>query len=190
MSEFGGLCKHQNNPACAKSVRVFIVLKLDTIGWFSEAGLHERMPFVIFRARSRERSQRHFRADFWVLCFALLCFTLRITVKVEPRIAKQHKCHHCCSCKNYWGKGMEGGKKCLRCFLADRFASLWKKCVWGNPIAWATSNAFKVGSVKFSNSLSRLPLWRKYTPEVKAAKGLKWCRAKVQGVNNPAWTTQ
>ena len=34
------------------------------IGRFSEAGLHELMPFVIFRARSRERSQRHFRADF------------------------------------------------------------------------------------------------------------------------------
>ena len=36
------------------------------IGRFSEAGLHEWMPFVIFRARSRERSQRHFRPDFWV----------------------------------------------------------------------------------------------------------------------------
>ena len=33
-------------------------------GRFSEAGLHELMPFVIFRARSRERSQRHFRVDF------------------------------------------------------------------------------------------------------------------------------
>ena len=32
----------------------------------SEAGLHEWMPFVIFRARSRERPQRHFRADFRV----------------------------------------------------------------------------------------------------------------------------
>ena len=36
------------------------------IGRFSEAGLHEWMPFVIFRARSREKLQRHFRADFWV----------------------------------------------------------------------------------------------------------------------------
>ena len=33
---------------------------------FSEAGLHEWMSFVIFRARSLERLQRHFRADFWV----------------------------------------------------------------------------------------------------------------------------
>ena len=37
-----------------------------SIGWFSEAGLLKWMPFVIFRARSRKRSQRHFRANFWV----------------------------------------------------------------------------------------------------------------------------
>ena len=36
------------------------------IGRFSEAGLHEWMTFVIFSERSCERSQRHFRADFWV----------------------------------------------------------------------------------------------------------------------------
>ena len=43
------------------------------------------------------------------------CFTLCITVEVEPRIAKQYKC----SCKNYRGKGMEGGKKVsLNHFLA------------------------------------------------------------------------
>ena len=46
---------------------------------------------------------------------------LRITVEVEPRIAKQYKCQYCCSCKNYRGKGMEGGKKVsLRHFLADQ----------------------------------------------------------------------
>ena len=34
------------------------------IGRFSEDGLHKYMPFVIFRARSHERSQCHFQADF------------------------------------------------------------------------------------------------------------------------------
>ena len=34
-----------------------------------------------------------------------------IKIEAEPRIVKQYKCHHYCSCKNYWGKGMEGGKK-------------------------------------------------------------------------------
>ena len=49
------------------------------------------------------------------------CFTLCITMEVEPRIAKQYKCHHCCSCKNYRGKGMEGENKvALHCFLADQ----------------------------------------------------------------------
>ena len=44
-----------------------------------------------------------------------------ITVKVEPRVAKQYKCRYCCSCKNYRGKGMEGGKKVsLGRFLADQ----------------------------------------------------------------------
>ena len=39
------------------------------------------------------------------------CFTVCIIVEVEPRITKQSKCHYCCRCKNYRGKGMEGGKK-------------------------------------------------------------------------------
>ena len=49
-----------------------------------------------------------------------------ITLEVEPRIAKQYKCHHCCSCQNYRGKWMQGGKKVsLRSFLADqKIASL------------------------------------------------------------------
>ena len=34
-------------------------------------------------------------------------------MEIEPRTVKQYKCHHCCSCKNYGGKGMDGGKKCL-----------------------------------------------------------------------------
>ena len=41
------------------------------------------------------------------------CFTLCITMEIEPRIAKQYNCQHCCSCKTYRGKGVEGGKKCL-----------------------------------------------------------------------------
>ena len=39
---------------------------------------------------------------------------LCITMEVEPRITKQYKCNQSCSCKNYRGKGMESGKKCLR----------------------------------------------------------------------------
>ena len=71
------------------------------------------------------------------------CFTLCITMEVQPRFAKQYKCHHCCSCKNYRGKGMEGGGgggSVLRRFLADqKIASSWNKCVLGHPVARATS---------------------------------------------------
>ena len=61
---------------------------------------------------------------------------LCITMEAEPRIAKQFKCHHCCSCKIYQGKGMEGGKKVSFCrFLADqKIVSPWKKTILGHPI--------------------------------------------------------
>ena len=50
------------------------------------------------------------------------CFTLCITMEVEHRITKQYKCHNCCSCKNYRGKGTKSGKKKCLCvvFLADQ----------------------------------------------------------------------
>ena len=64
---------------------------------------------------------------------------------------------------------MEGGKKvALLHFLADqKIASLWKKCVLGHPIARAAFHC------------------EESTHQVKAAKGLKQCQAKVKGVNNP-----
>ena len=51
-----------------------------------------------------------------------------ITMEIEPRIAKQYRCHHCCICKNYQGKVMEDGKKVFNNFLADqKIASTWKE---------------------------------------------------------------
>ena len=38
-------------------------------------------------------------------------FTLCVTMEVEPRIAKQYKCQHCCSCKNYGEREWRVGKK-------------------------------------------------------------------------------
>ena len=115
----------------------------------------------------------------------MLCITL--TMEVEPRIAKQYKCNHCCSCKIYRGNGMEGGKKVsLHCFLADqKIVSSWKKCFWGHPIAQATSycwlpdtfwlrasrNAFEVGSVKFTNSLSLPSIVKKVHTGTKSSQG-------------------
>ena len=62
------------------------------------------------------------------------CFTLCITMEVEPRTAKQYKFHHCCSCKNYQGKGMEGGKKsvCITFWLTQTFSQVCgKNAFWG-----------------------------------------------------------
>ena len=97
------------------------------IGRFSEAGLLEWMRFVIFRARRRERSQRTSGPT-------RRCFTLCITVEVEPRVAKQYKCQYFCSCKNYRGKGMEGGKKkclCVVFWLTRRSRVRRKNAFWG-----------------------------------------------------------
>ena len=38
------------------------------------------------------------------------------------------------------------------------------------------------------HSLPVIPLWRKYSPEIKQPRDLHW--VKVKGVNDPAWTTQ
>ena len=114
-------------------------------------------------------------------------FTLCITMEVEPRIAKQYKCHHCYSCKNFRGKGMEGGKKVyLRRFLADqKIAISWNKCLLWHPIAWAVSycllpdsfwlraskNAYNVGSVKFKISLSPPSIVKKVRTGSKSSQG-------------------
>ena len=82
---------------------------------------------------------------------------------------------------------MEGGKKVSLChFLADqKILSSWKNCVLGHPIAQATSycllpdtfrlqaskNAFKVGSVKFANSLSPPSIVKKVCTGSKSSQG-------------------
>ena len=122
---------------------------------------------------------REVAAHFWVWFLSRRCLTLCITVEVEPRIAKQYK--------NYHGKGMEGGKKCL-CIVFRLTRRSWfhgKKSVLGHPIAQATSycllpdtlwwrtskNAFKVGSVKFTNSLSPPSIVKKVRTRSKSSQG-------------------
>ena len=92
---------------------------------------------------SRKTESREVAASLPGRFLSRRCFTLCITMEVEPRIAKLYKCHHCCSCKNYRGKGMEGGQKVsLRRFLGwpeDSREFVEKKCVLGHPVARATS---------------------------------------------------
>ena len=110
---------------------------------------------------------------------------LCITMEVEPRTAKQYKCHHCGSCKKLPGKGDGGWKKVFESFL-------WKKCVLGHPIAQATSYcllpdsfwlqaskyAFKVGSVKFANSLSPPSIVKKVRTGSKSSQAMQGKRSR------------
>ena len=83
---------------------------------------------------SRKKSPREVAAQLPGRFLSRRCFTLCITVEVEPRIAKQYKWQYCCSCTNYRGKGLEGGgKMSLRRFLADQKIanSYLKNAFWG-----------------------------------------------------------
>ena len=154
----------------SKSARVFIMLKLDTIqkrkktgwpvfhvcwavqwGWFARGNALCNLSCKNLKKSWEVAASLpgRFLSRHW--------FTLCITVEVEPRIVKQYKCHHCCSCKNYRGKAMEGGKKVsLHCVLANqKIAILWKKMcfgAWGTSYCllpdtfwlWTSKNAFKV----------------------------------------------
>ena len=117
------------------------------------------------------------------------CFTLCITMKAEPRIAKQ------CSTNASTvavaiitgERGWRVGKKCLCIvfWLTRRSRVRRRKCVLGHPIARATSycllpdtfwlqtskNAFKVGSVKFANSLSSPSIVKKVRTGSKSSHG-------------------
>ena len=114
------------------------------------------------------------------------CFTLCTTMEVEPRVAKQYKCHHCCSCKNYQGKGMEGGKKCLFIvFWLTRSGVHGKNAFWGilqhkqQVIACCQThsdyeppnNACKADSVKFANLLSLPSIVKKVRTGSKSSQG-------------------
>ena len=116
------------------------------------------------------------------------CFTLCITMEVEPRIAKQYKCHHCCNCKKSVPGKRGGGlkKKCLWRFLADqKMASSWeKKRVLGHPIAQAHTACCQThsddrppkmplnfGSVKITNSLSPPSIVKKVHTGSKSSQG-------------------
>ena len=144
--------------------------------------IHEWMHFVIFHARSHKRLQS-LPGRF----LSRRCFTLCVTVEVEPRIVKQYKCHHCCSCKNYQGKGDGGSKKSVHSFWGwpEEGEFVQNICILGHLIAratsycllpdtfwlWASKNAFKVGSVKFANSLSPPSIVKKACTESKSSQG-------------------
>ena len=124
---------------CQVSVKVFLEQTSKAVSYWALRWSW----FAPVNALSNLLRKKSGKVAAWLLgrLLSRCCFTLCMTTKAEPKIAKQYKCHQCCSCKNYRGKGMEGGKKVsLHCFLADqKIAISWKKCVLGHTIAQATS---------------------------------------------------
>ena len=120
------------------------------------------------------------------------CFMLCITMEVEPWIAKQYKCHHYCSCKKYWGKGVESGKKVsshlLLFFFWPEDLDFMEKmhfgasCSTSNKLLLVAKHILTAGLQKCLWGALKIhcPLWRKYAPEAEAAMGLKQCWAKVK----------
>ena len=157
------------------------------------------MPFVIFRTRSRDRSQLPLPGRFLIRRWLTPCIT-----EFEPRTAKQYKCHYCCVCKKIQRKG-DGGwrrkekKKCfcivsqmtrddefvLFLFLVFIFYCLLPDTVWLRAFKYA----FKDSTVNFANWLSPPSIVKTIrTGRKKRPSGHRL--VKVKGVNNPAWTAQ
>ena len=153
------------------------------IGQLSKAGLHKWMLFRIFHTRSCERSQLPLPGRFLSRC----CFTLCITMEVEPRIMKQYKCHHCCVYKNYRETMTEDEKnnnvwvifqltrRSWRCGKNDLFlffggassSSLLPDTLWLH----AFKKAFKVGTVT-ANSLPPHSIVKKVCTRSKNSQGI------------------
>ena len=100
-------------------------------------------PFVVFPARSRERSQLPLPGRF----LRRRWFTLCITIEAETRIAKQYKCHYCCVCKNYriTNEGDGGWKKKRSVCIVSRMKGRSRACGknWTRFLAsYSTINRF------------------------------------------------
>ena len=138
----------------------------------------------------------HFWADFRVgVASCCAC------VEIELRTVKQYRYLYCCICKNYGGKVMEDGQKCLckKNWLTRRLW-MWVSgeemhffciqqhkhkflLVARHSLIMSFKNAIKVGIVNFTIHCCCLPLWRKYAPERKTNKGTWAMRGKSQGMS-------
>ena len=113
--------------------------------------------------RSCERLQH----DFWGRFPSRCCLRLCITMEIELRITKQYKCQHCCSCKNYRGKGLEGGKSVFAsfwgwpedCEFMEKmcFGASYSTCnklllVARHSLTTGLQKCLNIGNVKFTNS--------------------------------------
>ena len=131
---------------------------------------------------------REVAVSFPVQFLSRRCFTLCITMEVELELRSSTNATTVAVAKINGERGWRVEKKrvSLHHFLADqKITSSWKKCVLGHPITQATSycllpgtfwlqaskNVFKVGSVKFANSLSPPSIVKKVCTGSKSSQG-------------------
>ena len=94
------------------------------------------MPFVIFRARSRERSQLPLPGRF----LSRLCIT-NLQRKFKLEYCKTVHRPLLLRLQEFRGKGDGGWNQVsLQRFPADKIASAWTKCFFWQPIARTTSS--------------------------------------------------
>ena len=88
------------------------------------------MPFVIVCARSRERSQRHFRADFWVGVASRRAWLWKLNLELQSST----NANTVAVAKITEEVGWRLEKSAIESFLADqKIASLWERnnAFWG-----------------------------------------------------------
>ena len=80
--------------------------------------------------------------------------------------------------REFMGKMRFGARATSYCLLPDTF---WLR---------ASQNVFKIGSVKFANSLSLPSIVKKVRTGSKISRGTSAMPGKNQGSKDPAWTAQ
>ena len=154
------------------------------IGRFSEAGLLEWMRFVIFSRKKSREVAAHFRADFWVGVASHCVWRWKLNLESRSRT----NANTVAVAKITMERGWRVKIKCLCVvfWLTRRSRIRRKKSVLGHPKARATSyclfpdtlwlrtskNAFNIGSVKFTNSLSPPSIVKKVRTGSKSSQGI------------------
>ena len=93
--------------SCAKDYKGYSLSRANQLHWTAQSCAKDykghslvQTSFTVPPNRSRDWEAA---ASLSGRVLSSRCFTLCTTMEVEPRIAKQYKCHHCCSCKRWAG---------------------------------------------------------------------------------------
>ena len=137
------------------------------------------------RKKSREVAA-HFRADFWVGVASRCVQQWKLNLESRSSTNANTVAVAKITVERWWRVGRKKKCLCLVFWLTRSSRVRRKNCVLGHPIARATSyclfsdtlwlraskkNAFKVGSIKFANSLSPPSIVKKVRTGSKSSQG-------------------